>query len=114
MESRTSGVVTAQHGENATVAVPTRVCRAGAAASEVFLHTYISKLSGKPTNQCMMPVLSFAVISGGSRAGTCLACPQVMIGSAPGNVQNLLSWILIRPRKRQELCFSILTQSGKK
>ena len=60
-------------------AIPTRVCRAGAAASEVSLYTYISELSGRPTNQCMMPVLSFAVISGGSHAGTCLACLEFMI-----------------------------------
>ena len=80
MEPRTSGVWSiVQRGANATVAVPTRLCCAGAAASEVSLYTYISTLSGKPTNKCMMPVLSFAVISGGSHAGTCLACLEFMI-----------------------------------
>ena len=57
------------------------------------------------TNKCVMPVLSFAVISGGSRAGTYLSCPEVMIGTGPGYVQNLVFWILIRSRKRQEPCF---------
>ena len=51
--------VTAQHGANATVATPTTVCRAGAAASEVSLYTYISKLS--------------------SSAGICLSCLEFMI-----------------------------------
>ena len=49
------------------------------AASEVSFYTYISTVSGKPTNKCMVPVLSFVVISGGSHAGTCLACLEFMI-----------------------------------
>ena len=62
------GFVTAQHGANATVATPTTVCRAGAAASEVSLYTYISKSAGKVTDKFMMPVLCLDVISGESHA----------------------------------------------
>ena len=94
MEPRTSGVwSTAEHGANATVVIPTRVCCAGAAASEVSLYTYISTLSGKPTNKCVMPVLSFAVISGGSRAGTYLSCLEVMIAptAAGGFTKDIIT-----------------------
>ena len=94
MEPRTSGVwSTAQHGANATVVIPTRVCCAGAAASEVSLYTYISTLSGKPTNKCVMPVLSFAVISGGSRAGTYLSCLEFMIAptAAGGFAKDIIT-----------------------
>ena len=45
------------------------VCRAGAAKSEVRLYTYISKLTGKPKDKFMMPVLCFNVTSGESQAG---------------------------------------------
>ena len=59
---------------NATLAISTTVCRAGAAKSEVRLYTYISKL----TDKFMMPMLCFNVISGGSHAGSCLACPEFL------------------------------------
>ena len=62
----------ANFSTNATLAISTTVCRAGAAKSEVRLHTYISKL----TDKFMMPVRCFNVISGGSHAGDCLACPE--------------------------------------
>ena len=51
------------------------VCRAGVAASEVSLCTYVSKLK----DRSVMPVPSFNVISGVSRAGNCLACQDFMI-----------------------------------
>ena len=69
----------ANFSANATLAISTTVCRAGAAKSEVRLYTYISKLTGKPTDMFMMPVLCFNVISGGSRAGSCLAFPEFFI-----------------------------------
>ena len=65
----------ANFSANATLAISTTVCCAGAAKSEVRLCTYISKL----TDKFMMPVLCFNVISGGSRAGSCLACPEFLI-----------------------------------
>ena len=46
---------------------------------EVFPHTYISTLTGKPTDRFVMPVPSFDVISGGTRAGNCSACPEFSI-----------------------------------
>ena len=47
---------------------------AGAEKSEVRLYTNISKL----TDKFMMPVLCFNVISGGSHADGCLACPEFL------------------------------------
>ena len=70
----------AHFSANATLAaILTTVCRAGAIKSEVRIDTYISKLTSKPTDNFMMPVLCFNVISGGSRAGSCLACPEFLI-----------------------------------
>ena len=42
------------------------VCRAGAAANEVLLYWYISKLAGKPTDKLVMFALSVNLINGGS------------------------------------------------
>ena len=55
----------ANFSANATLAISTTVCRAGAAKSEVRHYLYISK----PTDKFMMPVLCFNVISVGSHAG---------------------------------------------
>ena len=63
---------------NTTLAISMTVCRAGAANSEVSLYTYISKVTGKPTDKFMMRLLSFNVISGGSRTGNFLACPDFL------------------------------------
>ena len=60
------------------------VCRAGAAENEVFPYTYISTLTGKPTDRFVMPVPSFNVISGGSRTVNCLACPEFLIVPTEG------------------------------
>ena len=79
MEPRTSGVGQERiFSANATLAISMTVCRAGA-ASEVSLYTYISKLTGKPTDKFLMPVPAFNVVSGGSHAGNCLACPEILI-----------------------------------
>ena len=86
-----------------------------------------------PQVRCLftLPVLSFVVISGGSRAGTCLACLEVMIlpTAAGGFAKDMitavvLSWKCPEPcffldfdsvqKKTGTLFFSILTQSGKK
>ena len=73
----------ANFSANATLSISTTVCRAGAAKSEVRLYTYISK----PTDTFMMPVLCSNVISGGSHAGNCLACPEFLIvPTGAGNV----------------------------
>eukprot|EP00450_Noctiluca_scintillans_P032720 CAMPEP_0194549948 /NCGR_PEP_ID=MMETSP0253-20130528/95463_1 /TAXON_ID=2966 /ORGANISM="Noctiluca scintillans" /LENGTH=906 /DNA_ID=CAMNT_0039397383 /DNA_START=101 /DNA_END=2821 /DNA_ORIENTATION=+ len=66
-------------GANAILAISMAVCRAGAAANEVPLYSYISKLAGKPTDKFVMPVPSFNVINGGSHAGNRLACQEFMI-----------------------------------
>ena len=63
---------------NATLANSVRVCRAGAGENEVFPFSYISSLTGKPTDRFVMPVSSFNVISGGSYAGNCWACLEVL------------------------------------
>ena len=53
----------------------------------VSLCTYISKLTDKPTDKFMMPVLCFNVISGGSHTGNCLACPEFLfVPNGAGNV----------------------------
>ena len=54
----------ANFSANATLAISTTVCRAGAVKNEVRLFTFISKL----TDKFMRPVLCFNVISGGSHA----------------------------------------------
>ena len=54
------------------------VCRAGAAAREVSPYSYISNRTSQPTDKFVRPPLSFNVISGGSRADNCLACPECM------------------------------------
>merc|ERR1712136_533250 len=69
----------AKLGANAILAISMAVCRAGAAASEVPLYSYISKLGGKPTDKFVLPVPSFNVINGGSHAGNRLACQEFMI-----------------------------------
>ena len=69
----------ANSSANATLAISTTVCRAGAAKSEVSLHTYISRPAGKPTDKFMMPASSFNVISGESHAGSLLACPEFLL-----------------------------------
>merc|ERR1712226_648377 len=66
-------------GANAILAVSMAVCRAGAALSDMPLYQYISKLSGKPTDNFVMPVPSLNVINGGSHAGNRLACQEFMI-----------------------------------
>ena len=68
----------AKFSANATLATSMTVCRAGA-ATKVSLCLHISKLTGKPTDKFMMLVLCFNVISGGSHAGNCLACPEFLI-----------------------------------
>ena len=69
----------ANFGASATLAISMAVCRAGAAKSEVRLYTCVLKFTSKPTDKFTMPVLCFNVISGGSRAGSCLACPEFLI-----------------------------------
>ena len=64
----------ANFSANAILAISSTFCRAGAAKSEVRLYTYISK----PTDKFLMPVLCFNVISGGSHAANCLACPEFL------------------------------------
>merc|ERR1719399_809370 len=66
-------------GANAVLAVSMAVCRAGAASMQMPLYEYIANISGKPTNEFMMPVPSFNVINGGSHAGNRLACQEFMI-----------------------------------
>jgi len=66
-------------GANAILAVSMAVCRAGAAASDVPLYSYIAKLGGKPTDKFVMPVPAMNVINGGSHAGNRLACQEFMI-----------------------------------
>merc|ERR1712113_1202724 len=61
------------------LAVSMAVARAGAAALNVPLYEHLAKLSGKPTDQYVMPVPSFNVINGGSHAGNGLACQEFMI-----------------------------------
>ena len=68
----------ANSSANATLAISKTVCRTGAAENEVFSYTYISTLTGKPTDKFMMPVICFNVIGGGSRAGNCLACLEFL------------------------------------
>merc|ERR1719231_984778 len=66
-------------GANAILAVSMAVCRAGAASMQMPLYEYVSLISGKPTNEFVMPVPSFNVINGGSHAGNRLACQEFMI-----------------------------------
>merc|ERR1719262_479407 len=66
-------------GANAILAVSMAVCRAGAASMQMPLYEYIANISGKPTNEFIMPVPSFNVINGGSHAGNRLACQEFMI-----------------------------------
>ena len=47
--------------------------------SEVSLWLCISKLKGMLAEKFVMPLLSFHVISGGSYASHCLACPEFLI-----------------------------------
>merc|ERR1712113_115761 len=61
------------------LAVSMAVARAGAAALNVPLYEHLAKLSGKPTDQYVMPVPSFNVINGGTHAGNRLACQEFMI-----------------------------------
>ena len=69
----------ANSSANATLAISKTVCRASAAKNEVFLYTYISKLTDKPSDKSMMPALPLNIFSGGSHAGNCLACPEFLI-----------------------------------
>ena len=71
---------------NATLAISTTVCSAGAALSEERLHTYISKL----TDSFMISMLCFNVISGGSDASSCLTCPEFLIVPNGGNVAKYM------------------------
>merc|ERR1719191_792943 len=66
-------------GANAILAVSMAVCRAGAASCELPLYEYISNISGRRTDNFVMPVPSFNVINGGSHAGNRLACQEFMI-----------------------------------
>merc|ERR1712176_1584260 len=66
-------------GANAILAVSMAVCRAGAASMQMPLYQYIAQISGKPTDNFVMPVPSFNVINGGSHAGNRLACQEFMI-----------------------------------
>ena len=50
--------------------------------SEVSLWLCISKLTGMLADKVCDPLLSFNVISGGRRAGHCLACPEFLIAPA--------------------------------
>jgi len=61
------------------VAVSMAVCRAGAASMQMPLYEYIANISGKRTDNFVMPVPSFNVINGGSHAGNRLACQEFMI-----------------------------------
>ena len=69
----------ANSSANATLAIWTKVCRAGAAGGVVFFYTYISRSAGKPTDKFRMPVSSFNVISGESHAGSLLASPEFLL-----------------------------------
>ena len=69
----------ANSSANATLAISTTVCRAGAAKSEVSLYTNISRSAGKPTDKFMMPVLCFNVISGERHADNFLVCSEFLI-----------------------------------
>jgi len=66
-------------GANAILAVSMALARAGAAASEMPLYTYIAKISGNPTDKFVLPCPAFNVINGGSHAGNRLACQEFMI-----------------------------------
>lgn len=66
-------------GANAILAVSMAVCRAGAASMQMPLYEYISNISGRRTDNFVMPVPSFNVINGGSHAGNRLACQEFMI-----------------------------------
>merc|ERR1719329_990466 len=66
-------------GANAILAVSMAVCRAGAAASQIPLYEYIANISGRRTDNFVMPVPCFNVINGGSHAGNRLACQEFMI-----------------------------------
>ena len=49
----------ANSSANAALAISMKVCRAGAAENGVFPYTYISTLTGKPTDKLMMPRIFF-------------------------------------------------------
>merc|ERR1712010_425357 len=66
-------------GANAILAVSMAVCRAGAASMQMPLYEYIANISGRRTDNFVMPVPSFNVINGGSHAGNRLACQEFMI-----------------------------------
>ena len=67
----------ANSSANATLAISMTVYRAST-ASEVSLYTYISTHIGKSTDKFVMPISSFNVVCGGSRAGNCLAYPEFL------------------------------------
>ena len=56
-----------------------RNSRQGAAGSEVLLYSYISKLAGKPTDKCVMPVPSFNAITDGMYINNSLACDEFLM-----------------------------------
>jgi len=66
-------------GANAILAVSMAVCRAGAASMQMPLYEYIANISGRRTDNFVMPVPSFNVINGGTHAGNRLACQEFMI-----------------------------------
>jgi enolase len=80
-------------GANAILAVSLAVCRAGAASMQMPLYEHIANLSGKPTDQFVMPVPCFNVINGGSHAGNRLACQEFMI--LPLGAQNFREALII-------------------
>merc|ERR1740139_497752 len=66
-------------GANAILAVSMAVCRAGAASMQMPHYEYIANISGRHTDNFVMPVPSFNVINGGTHAGNRLACQEFMI-----------------------------------
>ena len=82
----------AQVGTNAILAISMPVSRTGAATSEKLLHSYISKLAGKPTDK-LMPPPSFNVVNGGSHADNHLACQEFM--SVPTGASSSVEAMII-------------------
>merc|ERR1712226_1163685 len=80
-------------GANAILAVSMAVCRAGAASMQMPLYEYIANISGRRTDNFVMPVPSFNVINGGSHAGNRLACQEFMI--LPTGASNFKEALII-------------------
>ena len=57
------GLVHFEAGRNAVLAISMAVCRAGVAASEMTLYSYVSKLVEKRTDKFVLSVPSFNEIS---------------------------------------------------